>query len=151
MKLSLFTATLILSGCSFINSQNDLSYSTSTMFPEKENMVKHIFNMTKVTNEKDKKIEFIVSKPMIVDCNNTSLNGSITEHSLEGWGYIYYQVNFSEDRETSTLINCSKDKENIERSVKIPTEELYPYNSKMPVVIYSPKDLDVKIRVWSPE
>ncbi|UTZ23956.1 ecotin family protein [Vibrio campbellii] len=147
----LAAGALALSGCSAMNSANDVSRPSAEMFPEMENMTKHVFYVDPASNEAGKRVELVVGKMMETDCNRVSLGGSVSEHSLEGWGYTYYQVDASPAGGISTLMACPDDMEKVETFVQMPTRDLYRYNSKLPVVVYAPADLDVNIRVWAPE
>jgi ecotin len=147
----LAAGALALSGCSTMNSANDAFRPSAEMFPEMENMTKHVFYVDPASNEADKRVELVVGKMMETDCNRVYLGGSVSAHSLEGWGYTYYQVDASPAGGISTLMACPEDMEKVETFVQMPTRDLYRYNSKLPVVVYAPADLDVNIRVWAPE
>lgn len=146
----LATGVLALSGCSTMNSLNDVSRPSAEMFPEMDNMAKHVFYVDPASNEADKRIELVIGKMMTTDCNRISLGGSVSEHTLEGWGYTYYQVDASPEG-ISTLMACPDDMAKVNTFVKMPTFDLYRYNSKLPVVVYAPTNLDVNIRIWAPE
>ncbi|MCW8336676.1 ecotin family protein [Vibrio paucivorans] len=147
----LAAGVLALSGCSTMDSANNVSRPSAEMFLEMENMTKHVFYVDPASNEADKRVELVVGKMMETDCNRVSLGGSVSEHSLEGWGYTYYQVDASPAGSISTLMACPEDMEKVETFVQMPIRDLYRYNSKLPVVVYAPADLDVNIRVWAPE
>ncbi|MEZ8088262.1 ecotin family protein [Vibrio sp. 1S139] len=147
----LAAGALALSGCSTMDSVNDVSRPSAEMFPEMDNMTKHVFYVDPASNEADKRVELVVGSMMETDCNRVSQGGSVHEHSLEGWGYTYYQVDASPAGGISTLMACPEDMEKVETFVQMPTRDLYRYNSKLPVVVYAPADLDVNIRVWAPE
>ncbi|CAE6941580.1 Ecotin [Vibrio sp. B1ASS3] len=148
----LMAGAVALGGCSTtMNTASDASRPSAEMFPEMDNMTKHVFYVEPVSNEADKRVELVVGKMMETDCNRVSLGGSVSEHSLEGWGYTYYQVDASPAGGISTLMACPEDMEKVETFVQMPTRDLYRYNSKLPVVVYAPADLDVNIRVWAPE
>ena len=147
----LATVATALSGCSVMNSVSDVPRPSAEMFPEVENMTKHVFYVDPADNESDKRVELVVGKMMETDCNRVSLGGSVSEHSLQGWGYTYYQVETSPAGGISTLMGCPEDMEKLETFVQMPARDLYRYNSKLPVVVYAPADLDVNIRIWAPE
>lgn len=147
----LMAGAVALGGCSTtMNTASDASRPSADMFPEMDNMTKHVFYVEPVSNEADKRVELVVGKTIEKDCNHVSLGGKITEHNLEGWGYTYYQVD-SSGTGMSTLMGCPEDMEKVEAFVQIPTRDLYRYNSKLPVVVYAPADLDVDIRIWAAE
>jgi ecotin len=92
------------------------------------------------------KIEFFVGKDMEVDCNHHSMMGKIEEKDLQGWGYNYYEVD-SKDETMSTLMACLDGKKT-KKFVTTPSV-LTRYNSRLPIVIYHPENLEVRYRIWS--
>lgn len=99
-------------------------------------------------NEHDYKVELVIGKNMMTDsCNRYFLGGKIEEKDLKGWGYSYYVVE-SSGQAASTMMGCH-DKKTQEKFVAISTESLTRYNSKLPIVVYVPKGMIVKYRIWS--
>jgi ecotin len=95
-------------------------------------------------NEDNLKIELNIGIEKMVDCNSHGLIGKATEETVEGWGYNYYTVESSGET-TSTRMGCPNP----------PTKKfvsmapiLTRYNSKLPIVLYVPQNIDVKYRIW---
>ena len=71
--------------------------------------------------------------------------------TLEGWGYDYYVF----DKVTSpvsTMMACpdgKKEKKFV--TAYLGDNSLLRYNSKLPIVVYTPDNVDVKYRVWKAE
>lgn len=125
------------------NNLNDLS-----IFPKPENGIKKAyFNVPKMKNEENLKIEIIVGKEEKLDCNNYFLMGKIKEEVVNGWGYSYYVVE-SDGKMGGTLMACLDGK----KELKFVTLEskIARYNSKLPYVVYVPKDFKVKYKVLNP-
>jgi ecotin len=120
-----------------------------SVFPSpQKGMRRFVINLPTLENENNSKVEIIVGKTMMVDCNGHSLNGSIVEKTVQGWGYTYFEVT-KIDGVLSTKMACpgQSDKEEL---VTLGGEPLfYRYNSKLPVVVYTPGDLQVFYRIWS--
>lgn len=63
------------------------------MFPQaQEGYVRHVIEVPRTDNDDDHKIELLVGKTMLVDCNRHSLRGKIENINLKGWGYQYLEI-----------------------------------------------------------
>ena len=120
-----------------------------SMFPQaKEGYVRYAIEVLKTENDYDHKIELLIGKNRLVDCNHQSYYGNIDEVTLEGWGYHYLEVKKIEEGAT-TMMACSQPK--VEKFVSIydPKKTLRRYNSRLPIVVYVPKGFEVRYRIWS--
>lgn len=98
--------------------------------------------------ERDHKVELIIGKDILSDCNQKQLMGKIKKRTITGWGYDYYVVE-SKDGAVSTLKACLSNEETVQ-FVAIPNNiKLINYNSRLPIVIYTQSDLQVRYRIWS--
>lgn len=117
-------------------------------FPQAQNgILRHVIRLAPQTNENLFKVEIIPGKTIEKDCNNTFFMGDIEEETVKGWGYTYYVV---EDVKgpASTMMACP-DNTKIKAFVPVATDDgLVRYNSKLPLVIYAPKDVEVRYRIW---
>lgn len=117
-----------------------------SMFPKPEQGFKQIFiQVPAASKEEDLKIEVFAGKEQAVDCNRYSMQGAVTEENLEGWGYTYYKVQ-SNGQMVGTLMGCPDQKKTVKFIYMQP--QLIRYNSKLPVVLYVPQDMEVRYRVW---
>ncbi|KMM16712.1 hypothetical protein SYNGFB01_09230 [Synechococcus sp. GFB01] len=99
----------------------------------------------------DWRVELIVGRELEVDCNRVMLNGRIRRESLPGWGYAIYRVSGGE-LGPSTRMACPPEPPPRRAFVPLagpPT--VVPYNASLPIVIYAPKDLQVRWRLWKAE
>ena len=99
-------------------------------------------------DEADRRVELIAGKTLEVDCNHHSLGGQWQEKTVEGWGYNYYELG-QVGPARSTLMACP---DNSRRQAFVPVGGeplLVRYNSKLPLVIYAPADVEVRYRIWS--
>lgn len=113
----------------------------------KDGMVRHVIRLAPEQHENLLKVEIIPGKTIEKDCNNTFFMGELEEETVAGWGYNYYVL---EDVKgpASTMMACPDNKK-IKAFVPVAAEDsLIRYNSKLPIVIYTPKDFEVQYRIW---
>jgi ecotin len=119
------------------------------MFPKaKDGYVRYIVAVPKTENDQEHKVELLIGKNLMVDCNHASLSGKIERKTLKGWGYHYLEVSDIK-RGPTTMMACPQPK--IEKFIPLyaPQETLIRYNSRLGTVIYVPKDIEVRYRIWS--
>jgi ecotin len=119
------------------------------MFPKaKDGYVRYIVAVPKTENDQDHKVELLIGKNLMVDCNHASLSGKIERKTLKGWGYHYLEVSDIK-RGPTTMMACTQPKTEKFISLYAPQETLIRYNSRLGTVIYVPKDIEVRYRIWS--
>ena len=113
-----------------------------------EGYVRNVIWLPEQADEDAYKLEVLPGQVMQTDCNTRSLAGNFKEHTLQGWGYTYYKLSDIKGP-ISTMMACP-DNSTVEAFVPVRTEGTFlRYNSKLPVVIYTPKDIEVRYRVWT--
>jgi ecotin len=107
---------------------------------------RHVIQLPELADESVAKVELIVGRTMNVDCNHHRFGGQIEERTAEGWGYNYYVLK-DLGQGMATQMGCGN---TATRSVFVtsPDQPLIRYNSKLPVVIYAPADVEVRYRIW---
>lgn len=145
LKRYLFT-TLICAGVPLMSHAADTS-----MFPSpEEGEQAHVIQLPHKANEQDLKVEVTPGKMLEVDCNHQRLGGEISPHSVKGWGYDYYRVS-DLSGPVSTLMACPESDRH-KAFVSAPNASLtLRYNSKLPIVVYTPRDVEVRYRIWHAE
>jgi len=119
------------------------------MFPKAKEGYKQVFIQLPIAkNENDLKVEFFVGIEKVLDCNKHFLVGKVTTQDLQGWGYNYYDAE-STGETGGTLMACP-DQKKTKKFVSL-QPEIARYNSKLPLVFYVPKDLEVRYRVLRPD
>jgi ecotin len=108
--------------------------------------VRHVIRLPAETDEDSRKVEIIVGRTMQIDCNNHAFGGRLEERTAEGWGYNYYVLD-SLGNATSTMMGCPPGSER-EAFVRSWDQSLIRYNSRLPLVVYAPDDVEVRYRVW---
>lgn len=121
--------------------------SNMRAFPAAEKGQKrHVIMLPQLTDETKAKVEIIVGRTMSVDCNNHRFGGRLEERTAEGWGFYYYVLK-ELGAGASTLMGCNgADKRTA--FVTSPDQPLIRYNSKLPVVVYTPANVEVRYRIW---
>lgn len=118
-------------------------------YPEAtEGFTRQVIHLPAQTDESAHKLEILAGKTLQVDCNRQRLAGNLEEHALEGWGYSYYRLE-KVGGPASTLMACPDGKKTQAFVPVVGEGFMLRYNSKLPVVVYVPKGVEVRYRVWS--
>lgn len=119
------------------------------MFPKAKEGFKQVYIQLPIAkNENDLKVEFFVGAEKMLDCNKHFLMGKVNTQDLQGWGYSYYEVESS--GETGGTLMACPDQKKTKKFVSL-QPEIVRYNSKLPLVFYVPKDLEVRYRILRPD
>ncbi len=138
---------LVMVGAFCMTQAHAVDSKTIEAFPKaSEGQVRYVISLPEIATENDAKVELIVGKTMEVDCNRHFFGGEIKEKDLEGWGYNYYEVSELKGP-MGTRMGCM-DNAKKEEFVTLQPQPLLRYNSKLPIVVYAPKDVVVKYRIW---
>ncbi|HGN9371964.1 TPA: serine protease inhibitor ecotin [Citrobacter pasteurii] len=111
-------------------------------------MKRQVIQLTPEKDESTLKVELLIGQTLEVDCNKHRLGGELDSKTLEGWGYDYYVF----DKVTSpvsTMMACpdgKKEKKFI--TAYLGDDGMLRYNSKLPIVVYTPENVEVKYRIW---
>ena len=71
----------------------------------------------------------------MVDCNHQWFGGTLTQKTVDGFGYDYYETG-DFNGPMSTMMGCLNN-ENAEAFVITGDEAFVRYNSRLPVVVYA--------------
>ncbi|NUU36702.1 serine protease inhibitor ecotin [Pseudomonas sp. C2B4] len=118
-------------------------------YPQPENgFSRQVIHLTPQTLENDFKVEILAGKTLTVDCNLQRLGGTLEEKNLEGWGYPFYRLE-KVMGPMSTMKACPDGKSKQDFVPVVGDGFMLRYNSKLPIVLYVPKDVEVRYRIWS--
>lgn len=109
-----------------------------------------VIRLPALADESSSKVEVMISKQLETDCNRQRLGGNLQEKNLEGWGYNYYSLE-KVTGPISTMMACPEQSKKISAVPVMGDGYLLRYNSKLPLVIYAPKGLNVGYRLWQAE
>ncbi len=111
-------------------------------------MVRHVLHLPDQNNENALQVELIVGKTVETDgINSYAIQGKISEEVIQGWGYPRYNV--TTGGLVSTLIGVPPNQPPVKKFVTLGSGPyLIGYNSRRPVVVYAPKDVEVRYRLW---
>lgn len=135
--------------------ENDINGTASPQYkahdlsmypPESDSLNRHIIFLPIEENENLYRLEIWAGQLKMVDCNKHQVSGNFVKKVVKGWGYPYYEFH-SNQNHMSTLMACP-DNTLTEKFIRSNSEHLR-YNSKLPVVIYCPKELEIEYAIWS--
>ncbi|MGG4664533.1 serine protease inhibitor ecotin [Providencia vermicola] len=118
-------------------------------YPKAESgMTRHVIQLANQQNENNFMVELVIGKTIKADCNHQWFMGELDKKTLEGWGYDYYKLDEIKGP-ASTMMACTKPAEERFITTQLGDDAFVRYNSKLPIVVYAPTDMDVKYRIWS--
>ena len=149
---SILTAFLLTISCNTTTNKATKSekryadYDLS-MYPKSNDSIKrHVVEVPIEENEGLYNLEIWAGQTKKVDCNRHSIPGTFTKKTVKGWGYSYYEFT-TKEHQISTRMGCP-DNVLTEKFILSKTEHV-KYNSKLPVVVYCPSNLEIKYTIWS--
>lgn len=147
--LGIVACTLFLSTAN-AQTSTDTATPTATLeaFPQpKADYERHVIHLPIGSYEDNLKIELLPGKVEEVDCNSSHYNGAFQQKVLEGWGYNYYELDELAGP-VSTMKACPDDSKALRFVPVLSNGSLLQYNSRLPVVVYLPKGLELRWRTW---
>ncbi len=112
-------------------------------------MIRHVVHLPKQDDESAYKVELIAGKNVLLDEKNRYFfSGEIKMEVIEGWGYPKYIVSALGPM-AGTLMAVDPNAPKVNRFIALAGEPyLIRYNSRLPLVVYAPSDVEVRYRVW---
>ena len=118
-------------------------YDLSMYRKSNDSIKRYIIEVPIEKNEGLYNLEIWAGQTKKVDCNNHSIPGKFTKKTVKGWGYSYYEFTTS-GHSISTRMACPENSLT-EKFIRSKTEHAR-YNSKLPVVVYCPSDLEIDVK-----
>ena len=113
-----------------------------------EGQARHVIWLAEKANEDLLKVELVPGQVLLTDCNTRSLIASLTAKELPGWGYTYYDVGDVKGPIT-TMMACPEGTEKQAFVAAHGDSFTVRYNSKLPIVVYAPENIEVRYRIWT--
>ncbi|KIF57623.1 ecotin [Pseudomonas fluorescens] len=119
-------------------------------YPKAEaRFTRQVIHLPKQEQEENFQVEILAGKTLEVDCNRQRLGGVLDEKNLQGWGYPFYRLE-KVIGPMSTMMACPPGSQKKRAFVPVVGDGfMLRYNSKLPVVVYAPSDVEVRYRIWS--
>lgn len=153
-KISLYKYGLFLLCCFSMVFYTMTGYAANkkdpmSIWPKAESGYKRVVIQLPTLKDEDAyRVELVPQKTMKADCNHIMINGKIETRPLTGWGYEYYVLSQIYPP-ASTRMACIPEITQ-SKSISIQTNlSFIRYNSKLPIVVYIPKDIQLSYRIWS--
>lgn len=149
MTISALLLTACASTAAWAASENNPPLEKIAPWPQAEKgMKRQVIQLPPRDDESMYKVELLIGQTLEVDCNRHRLGGQLTSKTLEGWGYDYFIF----DKVTSpvsTMMACPDGKKEQQFvTAYLGENSLQRYNSKLPIVVYTPENVEVKFRLW---
>ncbi|HGY1165864.1 TPA: serine protease inhibitor ecotin [Citrobacter braakii] len=134
------------------NDANTQPLEKTAPYPKADKgMKRQVIQLAPEKDESTLKVELLIGQTLEVDCNRHRLGGELESKTLEGWGYDYYVFD-KVSSPVSTMMACpdgKKEKKFI--TAYLGDDGMVRYNSKLPIVVYTPENVEVKYRIWKAE
>ena len=114
--------------------------------PAPAGQVRSVIFLPPQRDENALRVGVIVGRTLMVDCNRQMFSATLEERTVEGWGYTYFVVT-NVGPPASTMMACPTNART-RQFVRSSDEPLLRYNSRLPLVIFAPADVEVRYRVW---
>ena len=107
---------------------------------------RHVIFLPKRTDEDARRVGVIVGRTELVDCNRHTFGSRLETRTVDGWGYDYHVVT-GVGPTASTRMACP-DTTKKKAFVHSSDEPLLRYNSRLPLVVFAPVDVEIRYRIW---
>lgn len=121
---------------------------TNPFPPAPAGQKRYMIRLDPKDNEDDFKVLLVPGRIEKVDgANRHMMGGKIEEKTLQGWGYNYYEVTLGPVAGTM-MMPMGPAAEKKDRFVGMYNENYIRYNSKLPIVVYTPENCVLKYKIW---
>ena len=120
--------------------------------PAGEGMLRFVILLTPQADEDLFRVELLIGKTLMLDAGNRYFfGGKLETETAKGWGYDYFILK-SLGPMAGTLMAVDPEAPKIDRFITLAGyPELHRYNSRLPLVVYVPKGVEVRYRIWRGE
>jgi len=112
-------------------------------------MVRFVLHLDPQNNEDLFRVQLLVGQTVTIDeVNRYFFAGELVEESIEGWGFPKYTLKHLGPL-AGTRIGVDPDAPKVKRFISLGGEpSILRYNSRLPLVVYVPEDVEVRYRIW---
>lgn len=120
--------------------------------PAGEGMTRYVITLPEAPAEDLLKVQLLIGKTVKLDARNRYFfGGRLERETIQGWGYDRYVLK-SLGPMAGTLMAVDPSEPKVDRFITLAGEpELLRYNSRLPLVVYVPKGVEVRYRIWRGE
>lgn len=120
--------------------------------PPDKGQIRYVIQLAEQDDESNYQVELIVGQTVKIDeINQYFFGGQIKKESIVGWGFTRYVVSELGPM-AGTMMAVDPNAPKVDRFIRLGGEPyLIRYNSRLPVVIYVPEDVEVRYRIWQAE
>jgi ecotin len=117
--------------------------------PADAGMIRHVLMLPPHEKEDSLRVELQIGKRVTTDPDNRYFfGGNLMDVNIEGWGFTRYVLSEIGPM-GGTLMAVDPAKAKVERFITLGGEpRLMRYNSRLPLVVYVPKGVEVHHRIW---
>lgn len=145
MKISPFLAVLAFAASASVHAVDNLK----AFPPADTGMTRFVINLPKEKDETAFKVELLVGKTVRTDAaNRYFFGGALETETIAGWGFDRHILRQLGPM-AGTLMAADPKAPQVDRFITLGGEpRLLRYNSQLPLVVYVPKDVEVRYRIW---
>ena len=120
--------------------------------PPDKGQIRYVIQLAEQDDESNYQVELIAGQTVKIDeSNQYFFGGQIKKESIVGWGFTRYVVSELGPM-AGTLMAVDPNAPKVDRFIRLGGEPyLIRYNSRLPVVVYVPEDVEVRYRIWRAE
>ena len=117
--------------------------------PVDAEQTRFVINLPRQDDEYAFKVELSIGKTVKTDpVNHFFFGGKLETETIQGWGFDRYILRKLGPM-AGTLMGVEPGTPNVDHFVAIGGEpQLLRYNSRLPLVVYVPKGVEVRYRIW---
>ena len=127
----------------------DIARELKAFPPAGEGMTRFVITLPPQADEDLLKVQLLVGKSVKLDPQNRYFfGGRLETETIQGWGYDRYVLK-SLGPMAGTLMAVDPNVPKVDRFITLGGEpQFLRYNSRLPLVIYVPKGVEVRYRIW---
>jgi ecotin len=117
--------------------------------PAEDGMTRYVIGLPPKDDESALRVELLIGKTVRTDAGNRYFfGGTLETETIAGWGFDRHIVRKLGPM-AGTLMAVDPNAPKVDRFITLAGEpRLLRYNSRLPLVVYVPADVEVRYRIW---